>query len=306
MPGIEEIKDWYEGLIKTGSISDEKRKVLEEALAVPEVATYIKNSTMLRSDYSRNLDTLATERKAFESEKENIAKLQGELIKYKETNEGKYTEAVNKLGEAQNRINTLKHQAQYVYGIDLEDGAPPANGNGYVPPSNSNVYTQDQFNAELAKMRDSIKAEHQQTLQGAASELVAWTNQSYKLANEAQKLGITNYDPEAVWNQMLSTKNWDPRAAFDTVYNAGSLRQAQADAELKQKVDSAREEGRKAALAEAALPQARRAATDSYAQALVRGEEKSMTEGGGGITEDRSHVNRAADMLSEATGVERR
>lgn len=296
---LEEIKDWLDDLVKAGSLSDDERKGLEATLGKPGVADHIKGSQLRQADFSRKMNEVSEQQKALDSEKANVAKLQQELVDWKGGSEAKYNKAIADLKAAQTRAFQLEQGLQTEYGID------PATllGNGTAPlanptqPDTSAFLTKEQFDKALDERMNG-------RLQSVVTDLVSWPSAIYKMDREAKRLGIENYDPDQVWQKMVETKNWDPAVSFNTLYNADAIRQQKQKEEMDAALAKAREEGIKAGKAEAALPQSRVAPTDSYVQALVKGSEPAAQ--GAGVSSDRSHVSRAADALSEATGVPRR
>jgi hypothetical protein len=298
MPGIDEIKDWYEELLKTGSVDEEKRKVLDEVLAVPAVADYIKASVMRQSDYSRNQDALKAKEREIEAEKQNVATLQQQLVDYRGTNEKKYLDMVNELKASQTRQFQLEQGLRHTYGIDPATilGEGGGNGNGYQPVTDPNridpssFLSKEEFNSALEKGVNT-------KIQGAATDLIAWTNKTYELNQRASELGIKGYTPGAVWDKMMETKNWNPDQIFDQLYNATAIQQQKQKEQYEADIAKARDEGIQRGRAEAALPVAQRANAPSLVQALIKGNEGQVADGPASVTSDKSHVARAADAL---------
>lgn len=83
-------KQWLESLIKAGSLSPEQRKALEEIASKPEIDSLIKDSTMMRSDYSRAQDKLKADLAAetakvqaeYQQKIEGIRKYQQDLANF--------------------------------------------------------------------------------------------------------------------------------------------------------------------------------------------------------------------------------
>lgn len=296
-----EITSWYEELVKTGSISEERRKVLDEVMAMPEVSKYVKETVLMRSDYSRKQDELTKQQKAIEAEQTKIAQLQDDLLKWKNTNEGKFQHTLKELESARNREAALANAIEVQYGLKASEilsdpsyvapAAPPQNGAG--------AFTKEQFEAMIT----DVQTKTQERIQGVVNDMLSWQNASLMLATEAQKLGITDYSPLAVFDQMKKTSDWDPNRAFDTLYNAGEKRRLQTEAEIKKQIDAAREEGIARGRQEAMLPQSHAAPADSYAAALIKG---TPSEDGPGVSVSSEHLGKAADKLAELTGVPRR
>lgn len=297
---LEELKDWLDDLVKAGSLSDEDRKGLEATFGKPGVADYIKGGQMRQSDYSRQMNELTTKQKEIETEKGNVAVLQQQLVDYKGTNEAKYTKMVEDLKASQTRQFQLEQKLQMDYGLDPATILGTTGGAITTDPNRidtSSFLSKAEFDTQLAS---TVKGQ----IQGAATDLINWTNSTFEMQQRASELGIKNYSPKAVMDKMVETQNWNPDQVFDQLYNATAIQTAKTQADYDAAITKARDEGIAKGRQEASLPAAQRANAPSLVQALIKGNEgqSPADTASTSVTSDKSHVVRAADALRATMG----
>lgn len=302
MATVEEIKDWLDDLVKAGSLSDDDRKGLEATMSKPGVADFVKGSQSRQADYSRQMNELSTKQKEIEAEKANTAELQRQLVEYKGTNEKKYNEMVNELKASQTRQFQLEQGLRHTYGIDPATiVGDPANGVGNGNPGYQGAPDPNRIDPSTFLSKEefnkALESGMNQKIQGAATDLIAWTNATYEMQQRATELGIKDYKPRAVWDKMMETKNWNPDQVFDQLYNATAIQQQKQQAQYEADIAKARDEGIAKGRQEASLPAAQRANAPSLVQALIKGNEGQTSDGPASVTSDKSHVARAADAL---------
>ena len=73
-------KAWLEGLKNTGALSDEQWQVLDDATGKAEFVDYIGDTAMMRSDYSREMNTLKSD---YDSKTNELADYQRKLADWR-------------------------------------------------------------------------------------------------------------------------------------------------------------------------------------------------------------------------------
>jgi len=132
-----DLKPWVEELYKTGSLSDEEKKVLDTVFAKEPVAKFVGESTLRQSDYSRKLNEMTAKEQKLASDVEAkqaaLDAHEASLIKWKDED---VVPKVNKLAQELEdaKLALFKHQravtkAQEAYNITpqelgLDDSAP--------------------------------------------------------------------------------------------------------------------------------------------------------------------------------------
>ena len=108
---------WLAGLKSTGAIGDDEFKVLEAAVAKPEVAEYVGSSQLRQDEFSRKMNDLSA------SHKTELAKIQAyerELADWRGGVEKNYSQIQAELQQARAEAARIAKVAQS-YGLDESD-----------------------------------------------------------------------------------------------------------------------------------------------------------------------------------------
>lgn len=209
----------------------EKVEAFREVLAHEKVAPRVKETAMMRSDYSRNQDRLRDEETALQQKiKETEQFYQSQILA-----DHNNAEAFQKLQQERDRLKAALTSGGYGY---TEDENKPAPGNG-------NYLTKEEWQKRESQLQaDSLK------IFGRTNYL---SMKHFKEFNEV-------LDVDAVYKLSME-KGLPLDVAYDS-YTA-DLRQKKAEERHQAELAKAREEGRMEAMSKAGLP-----LVDSHPQGL--------------------------------------
>ena len=201
------------------SLPKEKVEVLREVLAHEKVAPRVKETVLMRSDYSRNMDKVREEEQTLNQKLRETEQFYQAQILADHNN----AEAFQKLQQENQRLKTAVGSSDW--------GQPPE-----PQAQNANYLTKDEW-----QKRES-------ELQSNALKLMGKTNylsmKHYKEFNEV-------LDVDA-WYKHAMDKGLPLEVAYDS-YTAG-LRQKRDEDRHKSELEKAREEGRMEAMSKAGMP----------------------------------------------------
>lgn len=208
------VDNYLQELLRDTSIPEDKVKALKETLADPKVESRLKDTVLMRSDYSRNMDKIREEETALQTKlKETEDFYQAQIM------------ADHNNREAFENLRTENER--------LKSGSYSFNSDGQV---NESYITKKQHQDELTK------------LQAQSLELMGKTN--FLTMRHFKDFGEP-LNMEEVFKHAMS-KHLPLDSAYDS-YTA-ELRSKRADEKHQEEIRQAREEGARDALSKHNLP----------------------------------------------------
>lgn len=258
-------KAWLQDFSTSAKLTPEQLQVIEPILTSEPASTYLRDQVLMRQDYSRRQDALASERKQFttqiEAQKAEVVKYFNELQTWKQAQEDRYGAASKEATSARARVAALEakaREAAATYGISAEELIPPAEAPTPVSTSsasssaapadpNAPTYLTAQQGRALAEILpyvsavlDDLAYEHQQ-LTGERLSAKA----KREMLNEAIASGKINSADDV--DQIA-------RSIWETKYDVASKRAAITKVEHDKAVSEAYERGAREARSGEALP----------------------------------------------------
>ncbi len=257
-------KAWLQDFSASAKLTPEQLQAIEPILTSEPASAYLRDQVLMRQDYSRRQDELATQKKQFttqiESQKAEVVKYFNELQTWKQAQEDRYGVASKEANQARTRVAALESKAREAaatYGISAEELIPPADpaeppaappaAPGTPADPNAPQYLTAQQGRALAEILpyvsavlDDLAYEHQQLTGDRLS-----AKAKREMLNEAISSGKINSADDV--DQIA-------RTIWETKYQINDKRAAITKAEHDKAVTEAYERGAREARSGEALP----------------------------------------------------
>lgn len=219
---------WFTEKVKP-HLADEQAAALEAAIAKDEVAKVLNEGLMARSDYSRSMDKLRTEKEQWQAQANT--ELQGhvsQLEHWRQTKENEVNAELQRQIAARDAYWKAQLEGQ---GAEITDPPPSsakpnghANGNGNGTPKYITAEELDRREYEYSQipaMQMQLAIKHHE-LFGNWPDLTSITDQAVKLNRQAAALNQRGPSLEQVWESM---------------YKVPEKREELRQAEIQRKID---------------------------------------------------------------------
>lgn len=220
-------KDTYDSFLQSvlSKVPEADRSVVEAALGNTVVSAELRDAVLARTDYSRSQDELRAQQEAFESE---VAEARQNIADWQDW----YAKKVEETATVEAQLEEYRE----TYG-DLEDGVNEPNKRAaHRQPVDENLLTKEEFQNSLqardqlairfADMLTDIKLDHQRNFNERLDSTALMEYASKK-----------NLPLDLAYRELVAPKVEEQRSK-----------------DLQERIDAAREEGRRAALTEHRLP----------------------------------------------------
>lgn len=238
----EQLEQWINGW----NISADKKQAALASLGDPDIASQIGAGVLMRSDYSKRQDELATKQTELDRNASETMQLRSQLETWKQTNEPLYQQALTKLGSLQKQAGALARA--YTEGggdlttLSLEDD--------FEPPEPKKADT-----APPVDLSGYVKAD------AAAAQAVGLTKVNarlYKLGQQHKQLFGNDdaFDPEALVDYAMQ-KKVSLDEAWAEQHKVAERRAALQEEQIQSRIAAAVKDKETELLTRQALPHAR-------------------------------------------------
>jgi len=204
----EELEEWVKGF----NVSDDKKKVLLETLADPEVLSEVGKGVLRQSDYSRKMDALTEERQELQAKQTAVLELEDQLVKWREENNPVLATALSERDRMKGELEKLTNAYINKGGSLSELGTMDTDSKSKEPEKPA-----------FDESKYVPRSEYEDALKKTVPALAQWTAEAMEIDREHFALTGQHPDMRKVLAEVYKGK--DARAAWEETHGIAAIRQ---------------------------------------------------------------------------------
>lgn len=298
------MKQYLDGLVKAGAMSDEQRKALELVFKDDNqgLVKYLEDNQRMQSDYSRSMDEIKAEREQLQSLKDQLISTQTELAKQQPGWSAEKQRLLAESADLKGRIAQMKIKAESKYDVTEEfmkdifgEGDTSLGSPAQVAAASAGV----QFDP-AEHLKGYVREEQVNT---RAAEVLRFNTYLMKKQRHHHALFNDYFDEEQFLDAIAKnpTKPYD--AVYEELYHAADRQRELQEQQIQQRIEAGIREGVQRTMLGQTMEGAHRA--DNAIQSQVFVPQSDAASGNASAQPDTAHLSRSLelwDKVDEATG----